>query len=147
MNKAAWDRYADSTFELWDHFTWLLAQRLCQSRGIGSQGTSDHIRNPAKDNDPCEQCYDELADLTDPDLCEAIGILGSVAYMLGHEGIAEGEASVRALREMVDDLVRREESKKLLAEVAGETAWWNLLPERDRLDRLGPTDDNPQRRP
>ena len=95
MNKTAWDRLADSTFELWDHFIWLLAQRLCQSRGIGSQGESDHIRNPAKDNHPCEPCYFELADLADPDLCEAIGILGSAAYMLGHERIAESEASVR----------------------------------------------------
>jgi hypothetical protein len=147
MNTTPWDRYADSTFELWDHFIWLLAQRLCQSRGIGSQGKSDHIRNPAKCNDPCEQCYFELADLVDPDLCDAIGILGSAAYRLGHEGIAEDEASVRALREIVDDLVRREESKKLLAEAGGEKAWWNLSPERDRLDWLGPPDDNPQRRP
>ena len=132
MNKSAWHRCADSTFELWDEFIWVLAKRLCQSFGRDSKETSeDHIRNPAEYNDPCDLCYSQLSDLLDPDLCHAIGILGSCAYRLGREGVGDDEAAHRALREMVDYLVRKEESKKLLAQVGGETAWWKLPLERD----------------
>jgi len=103
---AGWERDAEN-FELWDRFLWILAQWLCQSRGSKLPPEAGHLRNPAVDNDPCEPCCFDVYDLFDPDLCDAIGVVGSMARRLGSDGIPERDAAAGALQAMVDYLVRK----------------------------------------
>lgn len=144
MGNADWDRYADRTFELWDHLLWAVAQWICQQRAVKSDGEGDHIRNPAASNYPCDPCYDEAFRVVNDGLCPVLQAFGAMAYSCGRAGLQGCEAASRALGAMIERVREIEATKELLAQVAGEDGWWGLPFERDeRRELLGEDDDTP----
>lgn len=105
MSDSSWDRYSNDTFELWDQLIWIVAQWICQERGGTGDGDSEHIRNPAVSNDPCDPCYDEASSLVNDGLCLVLQALGRAAYSCGRLGVPEQEAASRALGAMIERTV------------------------------------------
>src|SRR5713226_47012 len=130
VNNHDWGDIEGPDFELWGEVFTSVARWMCQERAYPEAEPPDgHIANPASDNTPCDDCFDEAVWLVNKSgLGQIVAIYGSVAYAAGRDGLPEDQAATRALQAMVACSQRIERATVLLAN-ADKDGWWQLPPE------------------